>query len=218
MARQTLTKEEIQNYKKGILESAKKIIDEKGYDKTTAKELSKLSLLNIAYLYKFFTDIEEIKLYCSIMDLKSYIDELTEKKIYLSEMNDMDRYYATWEIFLKHCFNHRASYRYLYFSEHSHNLTNIIKDYYVLFPQTFEDFTENMMDIMTAPNINYRTDAALYPALRGKIDNKDIELISKITVAYIKKLLFDTDSTEKEVVDKQIDEMMYVIKFLNRGL
>lgn len=218
MARPRLTKEQLKEMKIAIINSTRIYIKKNGYDKVTAREISKLSEVNVAYIYRLFSSLNEILLYCSIPELFEYFNDLIKNNVLLNTTNYKTIYYEIWKYFLSYALKYRESYKYLYYSESSINLKNIILNYIELFPNTLMPAPEKLKNLFISSEVNGRTDYALYKAFGDKFSKKELETISILTDCYFKRLLTETDKTDAVTINDQIKKFMYVTKFLHQDI
>lgn len=216
MARPKLTKEQLNEMKITIIKSTRDYIKKNGYEKVTAREISRDSEINVAYIYKLFNSVNEILLYCSIPDLFIYFNDLIKNNVLLNTTNYKSMHYETWKFFLSYAFKYRQSYKYLYYSEYSENLKDIITNYIELFPDSLLEIPDKIKHVFISSDVNSRTDYALYKAFGDKFSKKELKTISALTDCYFKKLLTETSKTDQTTINNQINDFMYVAKFLNR--
>ena len=96
-----------------FIQAAEELIEEKGQDNITVREVANRAGYNIATLYNYFENINHLILFTSIKHLNNYVIDLP-KCIYNAK-TPMDRFYNSWKCFCHHAFAHPEVFHMIFF-------------------------------------------------------------------------------------------------------
>jgi AcrR family transcriptional regulator len=222
MGRPSLSEEAITNNKKRIINTAMEMIREDGIPSVTARSLGSHVGINSALIYRYFNDIDEVVLFACVHVLQEYTREMAAASRAYEEpadaISDLQIYYLSWELFCKHAFNSPEEYKTLFFSRHSDNLSNVISEYYRLFPHDRGAEDDMILEGMyRSSNLRNRNLMLLIPVLEGKRSNREIILINDMTVAFFYALLEHLIGHERGVTaDSQTARMLASIRLMTQ--
>ncbi|MBQ6440628.1 MAG: TetR/AcrR family transcriptional regulator [Mogibacterium sp.] len=204
MGRPSLSAEAIANNRIRIINTAMEMIREDGISSVTARSLGSRVGMNSALIYRYFEDIDEVVLFACVHVLQEYTREMADASRDYEEpaedISDLQIYYLSWELFCKHAFKYPEEYNTLFFSRHSGNLSNIISEYYRLFPHDRGADDDIILEGMyRSSNLRNRNLMLLIPVLEGKKSEREIILINDMTVSFFYVLLFQLIGRDKGI-------------------
>ena len=129
-----------------FIQAAEELIEEKGQDNITVREVANRAGYNIATLYNYFENINHLILFTSIKHLNNYVIDLP-KCIYNAK-TPMDRFYNSWKCFCHHAFAHPEVFHMIFFGNLSREVVeNSLQLYYELFPDSLEKVDDDFLDM-----------------------------------------------------------------------
>lgn len=219
MGRPSMSAEEIRNNKIAIIRSAIEMIREGGTASVTARSLGSRVGMNSALIYRYFKDIDEVILFACIHVLQEYTADMSSARrnyeASCKEVSDEYIYLLSWELFSKHAFNNPEEYNTLFFSRHSANLKDAIKEYYLLFPHDSTEKDDIILEGMfRTSSVRDRNLILLIPVLEGRKTNQEIIIINDMTVAYFFSLLVQLIGNKQDITpDYQIERIMNAVRY-----
>ncbi|SHI80755.1 TetR/AcrR family transcriptional regulator [Lutispora thermophila] len=203
--KKTLQKRRMMGY---FIDAAKKIIDEKGIEALSVREVADIAGYNSATLYNYFEDLEHLTFYASLSYLKDYIYDL---KCYTKDVrNPIERYFKVWECFCRHSYSMPKIYNEIFFGKHSSKLNHSIKDYYSIFPEELEDTEEDIKPMLLGENIYERNLTLLKPCINAAyIKAKDVDKLNEMVLLMYQGMLTrlvknQTSYSEEEAREKTL--------------
>jgi AcrR family transcriptional regulator len=198
MNKKTIKKHRSMRY---FIDAAAKIMDEEGIEFVTIRKVSDLAGYNSATLYNYFKSVDELILYASVSHLREYTLDLAE---YLKGVNgSIESYYRIWECFLKHSFLHPEIYNVIFFGKHSDSLSNIIEEYYSIFPEELGSQSEDLRPMLLRTNL-YERNLALLSRIRneGYLRDEDLGDVNEMSVLLYRgmmtKIINDVNDSSAE--------------------
>ncbi|ADK15839.1 MULTISPECIES: TetR/AcrR family transcriptional regulator [Clostridium] len=156
MVKKTIKKHRNMSY---FIDAASKIMDEEGVQSITIRKVADMAGYNSATLYNYFENLDELILYASIRHLREYTFSLSQ---YINALHDnIDKYYEIWKYFCKYSFSNPEIYNNIFFVKHSNSISNIIEEYYSIFPEELGDHSENLLPMLLKSNLYERNLALL---------------------------------------------------------
>ncbi len=193
MGRPSMSEEAIRNNKIAIISGAKSMISENGIQSVSARTLGSRIGMNSALIYRYFRDIDEVILFACVHALQEYTADMVNSSLILNEENDSydaDIFLLSWEIFCKHAFSRPEEFNILFFSRHSADLPNVVKEYLDLFPPSRDDSSDIMLEAMfNTTSLQNRNLILLIPLLESKQSENDIILINDMIISFFYALL-----------------------------
>jgi AcrR family transcriptional regulator len=216
MGRPSMSEETIANNKVCIIRAAMKMIRDSGIQSVSARSLGAIVGMNSALLYRYFKDIDEVILFACVHVLQEYTVDMSQATAHSSQMSDSEIYILSWQIFCRHAFMNPSEYSMLFFSRHSRNLPEVIKEYFQLFPYENRNVDDYVLQGMfRTANLRNRNLLLLIPILEGNRSDAEIILINDLTVSYFYSLLVQlTDEEPNCTPESQEERMMKACKYL----
>ena len=218
MGRPSMSAETIRNNKIALINAAMEMIHESGIQSVSARSLGARVGMNSALIYRYFRDIDELVLFACVHALQEYTNDMVVSSSELDPDNDesydADIYMLSWEFFCNHAFNNPEEFNTLFFSRHSADLPDVIREYLELFPPEREDSGDLILEAMfRTSSLQSRNLILLVPLLEAKASEKDIILANDMTVAFFYALLTQLLGNDRGVTpESQTERMLYACR------
>lgn len=189
-----------------FIEATEKLIIEEGIDGLSIRKIATEAGYNSATIYNYFENLEILILYASVSYLSDYICNL--KDVIKEEMTSLEIYRNIYSVFNKHSFRSPEIFYNMFFGNNSNKLTDIIKQYYEIFPDDLEGQTPSIKTMLTQGNI-YHRDKPIVDMLAedGVIDVEKTEIIIELMVRVHETFLLEAirlnDDSEIEIHSKK---------------
>lgn len=178
--------------KKVFIRTAYQIIEKEGIDALSIRRLAKAIGCNLANLYRHFECQEELIVYASLKYMCDYVHEIQEK--HEQSSSNLELYYIIYDCFSRYGFKYPEIFNHLLFGKYSGKLSQIMAEYYELFPEELENVPKEMLHIYMNMEFDYRDHMVLMEcAKEGLIDPKDAEEVNRITthlcIGYLREVI-----------------------------
>jgi AcrR family transcriptional regulator len=199
-----MSAETIRNNKIALIQGAMELIHESGIQSVSARTLGSRVGMNSALIYRYFRDIDEVVLFACVHALQDYTADMVISSSHMNpdtdESYDEDIYMLSWELFCKHAFSNPEEYNVLFFSRHSADLPDVLKEYIELFPPERGTSSDVFLEAMfRATSLQDRNFMLLVPILEGKRSDDDIILVNDMTIAFFYALLIQLLGNDRGV-------------------
>jgi AcrR family transcriptional regulator len=204
MGRPSMSAETIRNNKIALIQCAMEMIHESGIQSVSARSLGTRVGMNSALIYRYFRDIDEVVLFACVHALQDYTEDMVKSSNHMDpdtdESYDADIYMLSWELFCKHAFSNPEEFNVLFFSRHSADLPDVLKEYIELFPPERGTSSDVFLEAMfRATSLQDRNFMLLVPILEGKRSDDDIILVNDMTIAFFYALLIQLLGNDRGV-------------------
>ena len=151
MTNQDLKKRRMVSY---FIRSAQNIIKEDGISGVTLRKVAQGAGYNVATLYNYFEDLDQLVLFACLKYLQIYNQALNE---HLTDCNSAkEKFYLSWRIFCEISFENPEAFHQIFFNKHSNTLPQICERYYEVFPEESTDATSHLYPILSGYDLNTR--------------------------------------------------------------
>lgn len=218
MGRPSMSAETIRNNKIALINAAMEMIHESGIQSVSARSLGARVGMNSALIYRYFRDIDELVLFACVHALQEYTNDMVNSSSHMDPNNDesydADIYMLSWELFCKHAFSNPEEFNILFFSRHSWDLPNVIKEYLELFPPERETSSDVFLEAMfRTSSLQSRNLMLLIPLLESKASEKDMILANDMTISFFYALLTQLLGNDRGVTtESQTERMLYACR------
>ncbi|WP_165776813.1 TetR/AcrR family transcriptional regulator [Bifidobacterium simiarum] len=163
-----------------FISSAQRIMEDKGPDRVTIRDVAADAGYNSATLYLYFSDLDQLILYASLKYLSMYNRAVVER---LTDCHsDQERLFVTWEVFCEVSDRHPEAFERIFFGAHSQSLTDICEQYYRLFPEERQAPEELALSpIFSSFSLLERNLLVLRPLCSG-MDEQRMQVINELMV------------------------------------
>ena len=132
MARHPYSAEERNQILAKFITAAYQIMEERGPNAVTIRQVAQLAGCKSSTIYNHFSDLEHLIMYASMKYLSEYNRRLA---IYISELKEPYlRFCSIWEFFSDAALQHPEAFHRLFFGKHRDDLEEVIRVYYQIFP------------------------------------------------------------------------------------
>lgn len=213
-----IDKREIKRYRNMsyFIDAAVRIMDEEGIEFVTIRKVSDLAGYNSATLYNYFESLDELILFASIKHLKEYT--LTLKEYIKSAKNNLEIYYKIWECFCRYSFLNPTIYNNIFFGNHSNSISQIIEQYYSIFPEELGGHSEELMPMLLGGDL-YARNLILLSKIQseGYLNNSDLNDVNEMTILLYNGMLIKVLNSENQlnVEDLSQKTLRYIKQILN---
>lgn len=185
MVKKTIKKHRNMSY---FIDAASKIMNEEGVKSITIRRVADMAGYNSATLYNYFENLDELILYASIRHLKEYTLSLSQ---YLNNVeSNIDKYYKIWESFCRFSFSNPEIYNNLFFGKHSNSISNIIEEYYSIFPEELGSHSQELLSMLLKRNLYQRNLAFLKViAADGYLKTECLNDLNEMTILLYQGML-----------------------------
>lgn len=217
MGRQPLNKEAQKDITIRLIKATQEVSFLEGLEAVTIRKISKQSGLNIATLYKYFGDLDELLLFTCVDLFKSYANDLIDYEAHTKTSSPEKTYMITWELFCRYSFKYPEYINRLFFGKHSDRLAHVIKAYYDLFPEQLERMSQYLQVMLRSADLYKRNLEVLQPLLKDRISQQCVNLINDLTISYFYKLLNEKISGGDQInntaqTERMLDACRLLIK------
>lgn len=195
-----------------FVNATKELIDKEGIENVTARKVALLTGYNVATAYKYFNNLNHIIFFASMKYYNKYIQDLPN---YINENNSsLKNYLEIWRCFCVHAFNNPKIFKSLFLDQQSHQVHDIMKHYYELFPDDFKELPEVLLPMLSRDCIVDRDIAILKLCVDdGYIRKDDLEKLSGNILIFFEGLLMKvTNTPEIYTKEKALDIIIAYIK------
>lgn len=218
MGRPFMTEEQIKEMKIKLIHATQEIMEESGFENVSIRNIGQRLGINSATIYRYFHNLDELTMFACVDELQKYTIELTATEVKLGDTYNEEFYLLSWKLFCKHAFRSPRRFQRLFFSKYSSNLSDIIVEYYKLFPNTLTTLPINQKEMLIASNLLHRNLYILEPLINGKpgadLDSR-ISTVNELTVSYFYSLLMEKVARDVEINnDTQTERMLTACRYL----
>ena len=204
MGRPSMSEETIRSNKISLIQCAMEMIHESGIQSVSARSLGTRVGMNSALIYRYFRDIDEVVLFACVHALHEYTVDMVNASRGLDpdtdEKYDEKIYMLSWEYFCKHAFSNPEEFNVLFFSRHSADLPDVLKEYIELFPPERDTSSDIFLEAMfRTTSLQDRNFLLLLPLLEGRWPENDIILVNDMTIAFFYALLTQLRGNDRGV-------------------
>jgi len=199
-----------------FIEATEKLIIEDGIDGLSIRKIATEAGYNSATIYNYFESLEILVLFASVRYLRDYVSDL--KSNIKQDMTSLDIYRTIYKIFNKHSFSSPEIFYNIFFGKNSNKLTDIIRQYYEIFPDEIEGQAPSIKMMLTQGDIYKRDKPIMEMLVNEGIINKDktdiiVELIVRTQESYLLDAFNCKNESEiKLLSEKFMDLFNYLIE------
>ncbi|WP_080873713.1 TetR/AcrR family transcriptional regulator [Oceanobacillus timonensis] len=165
-----------------FVDATTEIIEQKGIDNVTIREIATKAGYNSATIYNYFQEVSHLIFFAALKYLNKFIDELPEHM----EKGDtsLDKYLLSWESFCKHSFEEPEIYNAIFLADLGENPEELLKHYYNVYQSDlYGEVTEDIKTILIDYNLSTRSRNALNQSVQeGILSEEKAAVINERTV------------------------------------
>ena len=188
MGRMKYTEEERSRIMITFIRATRKIIDTEGIRQVSIRKIANLTGMNSATMYLYFPDSDVLITMASMGYLERYCRTLAADMAKMTAPEEVLRH--TWDVFCRYAFEFPDIFYHIFFAQHSVSLTEIIDDYYGLFPEQLHNISGPILDMLHEGLLSERSWKVLWPvAMERGMTEQDARIINDMLVSYSRFLL-----------------------------
>lgn len=213
----TPEKKEQQKLKKMklFISSARDIIEEEGFENLSIRRIAEKAGFHNSTIYFYFSDADLLIALASVRSFAEYSRELAD----LSRQpgTDYDAFFRIWYFFCKYCFARPHLFRKFFFGKYKDNLTDILNQYYEMFPEEKLEYSQSIKEMYYAPTFRDRCLHILRPLAdlpETCIDEKNLDMANDIIICTFQGLLEKAQSASGTDCDALTSRFLDMLHFL----
>ena len=199
-----------------FINAASEIMESEGMDALTLRRVAQKAGYNSATLYNYFKDLDHLTVYASMKYFEDYTRNLAR---YLAdEKDDFQRLLFMWRFFCASAFRHPHAYYNLFYGKYSGELTEIIADYYKVFPDERSGLEGKVLEMLQSGSLAERNRMMLLPVLtESSFTPEEKELINEIILYCFKELLnqklaLGAEADSQVLIERQLSYIHVVLR------
>lgn len=159
-----------------FVDATVEIIDEKGIENVTIREIATRAGYNSATIYNYFQEVSHLIFFASLKYLNKYIQELP-KQMEKGE-SALDQYLLSWESFCRHSFEEPEVYYAIFLEDLGEKPEELLNYYYDIYQtDLYGEVTEDIRTLITEYNFSTRSKNALRQSVEEGMLSKETLLI-----------------------------------------
>ncbi|MFD1360911.1 TetR/AcrR family transcriptional regulator [Lentibacillus salinarum] len=165
-----------------FVDATVEIIDQKGIENVTIREIANKAGYNSATIYNYFQEVSHLIFFAALNYLNKFIEELPT---YMDKGDHaLDRYLLSWECFCKHSFEEPEVYYAIFLADLGDRPEELLTYYYSVYQSdVFQDFTEDIKILITEYNLSTRSRKELDKSVQeGYLTKEAVAIINERTV------------------------------------
>ncbi|MCT4564349.1 MAG: TetR/AcrR family transcriptional regulator [Maledivibacter sp.] len=194
-----------------FIDAANQIIENEGIESVTIRKVADIAGYNSATLYNYFNDLNHLLFFASMKYLKDYAFSLPD---YIkNSKDDLEKFLNIWKCFCYHSFKKPKIYHIIFFEKYSDSISDVIKEYYSIFPEELGDQSMETLPMLMEKNIYARDMAVLRSCVNaGFVKEEHLEQINEMILLIYEGMLLrilnnQVNYTTDEAVDKTVKYM-----------
>jgi len=169
---------------KYFIQATKEVIEEKGIENVTIRNVAKRAGYNSATIYNYFDNYKQLIFFASLDFLSNYIKAMPD---YITEGEDeVERFILMWECFCKYSFETHQIYYAIFTEELGDHPESLMEKYFQIFPEKLGDPPERLIPMLLDPDLSRRASIASKPLIENDYLSKEKaeEVDNMITYIY----------------------------------
>ncbi|AZO94737.1 TetR/AcrR family transcriptional regulator [Halocella sp. SP3-1] len=199
-------KKRILNY---FIQGARDIIEEKGIENVTIRNVAKKAGYHNATIYNYFDNLKQLIFFASLDFLSEYTQAMPE---YISKAKDeVEHFILMWECFCYYTFENPGIYYAIFADKVGDDLEKLMKKYFEIFPEKLGSPPEYLVTMLLDPDLSRRASLASAPLIEKNLISKEKaeEVNSMITYIYYgmltltinKRVNYDKEDAVAKITD-----------------
>lgn len=196
-----------------FLDAAAEIIEEKGFQKLTIREIADRAGFTSSTVYNYFQDLSHLKFFAVMRYTNDYVKELPA---YMEKgSNTVETWLYSWECFCKHSFAKPEIYSLLFIENLGSIPEELLQHYYKIFAHDLVDLPESIRSIIVEHHISTRGNLFIQQAVEeGFLEENDVEFLADTTMHIWTGVLTNTLNLRKKVTKQEATEL--TMRYIHR--
>lgn len=173
-----------------FIEAAQELIDTEGIELISIRKIADKAGFHNSTLYLYFQNADQLIMLASLKYFQEY--SLALEKLSKTGASAINNFYSIWAFFSETVFQKPNIFYNFFFGKYSDDLTNILKQYYLLFPNEQKKYSAEIEKMYYARNIYQRSLLILTPLMedpKTRLNAENLDLINDIIISCLKSLL-----------------------------
>ena len=192
---------------KYFIQATKEVIEEKGIENVTIRNVAKRAGYNSATIYNYFDNYKQLIFFASLDFLSNYIQAMPD---YISKGEDeIEKFILMWECFCKYSFETPQIYYAIFTDELGDHPETLMEKYFQIFPEKLGDPPERLVPMLLDPDLSRRASIASKPLIDNDFLSKEKaeEVDNMITYIYHGMLTLIINNRIDYSVDEAVDKI-----------
>lgn len=199
-----------------FVECARQLIAEEGPSGISIRRIAERAGYHNSTIYFYFPDVEYLIALASVRAFEEYSRDLSQ----ISSLEDGNPsvFYPVWESFCRAAFAQPLFFHAFFFGKYKDQLTDILNQYYLLFPEEKLEYTEIIQEMYYGRNLDERCLAILRPLADHpgtRVTHENMDMINRLTLLAFQDILDRKcacpDTESKELVEEFLCILHYLI-------
>lgn len=188
MGRMKYTEEERNQIMIAFIRAAKEILGEEGIEHVSIRKVANLTGLNSATMYLYFANSDVLITMASMGYLERYCRTLAAD---MPKMQSSEQIFMhTWDVFSRYAFENPEIFYHIFYTEHASPLTEIVDEYYRLFPEQVQNVSGTVKEMLHEGPIQERSWKVFQPLAEERgMKESDARILNEMIVSYFRTLL-----------------------------
>lgn len=200
-----------------FIRSAQDIITEEGISGVTLRKVATGAGYNIATLYNYFEDLDQLVLFSCLKYLQIYNEALDRQ--FTEHSSAKDNFFLSWKTFCEVSFKYPEAFHQIFFNKHSDMLSQICERYYEIFPEEKTVATSHLYPILSGYDLITRNTLVLRPyLLEENCSLEKLDIMNELCVSAYHELLNHclllTERHETYSVTDYVQHMQEYLEFI----
>ena len=193
-----------------FIDCTRRLIEEEGFKELSIRKIADRAGLHNSTIYFYFRDADYLMALASVRSFEKYSKELSV--ISTIDGSNYDVFYPIWECFCRHTFAQPELFYQFFFGKYKDSITEILNQYYSLFPEEKQEYSQIISEMYYAGNLTDRCLAILKP-LSGleqtRVTDRTLPIINTLSIVAFRDIL------EKKCTDPSIDNDTLTKEYLS---
>ena len=183
-----------------FIDCTRQLIEEDGYSNVSIRKIASRAGYHNSTIYFYFNDLDYLLALASVRTFEQYSKELAA----ISSLNQSNSevFYPIWECFARNAFEAPDLYNHFFFGKYCNNITELLNQYYQLFPEEKLAYSDIIQEMYFAPTFSERCLAILLPLIgdpRFRVTEENLTIANDLSIASFQKAL------EQKILDPSLD-------------
>lgn len=197
-----------------FIEAAQELIDQVGLEGLSIRKVAEKAGFHNSTLYLYFKDMDHLIMLATLKHFTEYSNSLA--RLSRQDLPPLENFFAIWSFFGHTVFRSPHIFYHFFFGKYSDNLTEIMSEYYTLFPDEKEEYSILIETMYYGKNIHERC-LNLLKSIQNcglKVQEDNIELINDIIVACLRCLLEEKCQDPKSDPGTVNNRLLEIIRYV----
>ena len=188
MGRKKYTEKERSQIMISFLRATREVIDTEGLEQVSIRKIADRTEMNSATLYLYFSNVNVLITMALLSYLENYCRTLADDNQKMKTPEDVLMH--TWDVFCRYAVENPAVFYHIFYADHTATLTDIVDEYYRLFPEHLQDIEGPVLDMLREGSLTERSWKVFWPVAGARgISEENARMANDMLVAYFRALL-----------------------------